>query len=61
MLPAMTLLVSSTVVLTVAALVGALIRVVRSGGGSVPAPPAHEWTSPEQAPERPYRDLSRVA
>jgi len=61
MLTAMTVLVSLAVVLPVAALVAALVRLVRSGGSTVPAPPAHEWTSPEQAPERPYRDLSRVA
>lgn len=57
----MTLLIAFAVVLTVSALVAALVREVRSGGGSVPAPRAHEWTDPHEPPERPYRDLSRVA
>lgn len=57
----MTLLIALAVAVTVAALLAALVREVRSGGGSAPAPQAHEWTTLDQAPERPYRDLGRVA
>jgi hypothetical protein len=61
MLSAMTLLVISAVVLVTAALLAALVRVVRSGGYPTSSAPAHEWTTTEQAPERPYRDLPHVA
>jgi len=57
----MTLFLIAAAALATAVLLVALVKVVRSGGGSVPAPPAHEWTSVEQAPERPYRELARVA
>lgn len=56
----MTIFLIAAAVLATVVLLVALARVVSSGGGSVPAPPAHEWTSLEQAPERPYRDLPRV-
>ncbi len=57
----MTLFLITAAVLASTALLVALARLVRSGGSPVPAPPAHEWTSLDQAPERPYRDLPRVA
>jgi hypothetical protein len=61
MLSAMTLLIAFAVVLSVSAVVAALVREVRSGGTTPVGPPAHEWTAAEQPPERPYRDLPRVA
>ncbi len=57
----MTFFLITAVVLVVAVLLVALARLVSSGGGSTPAPHVHDWTSPDQAPERPYRDLRRVA
>lgn len=48
-------------VLATTVLLVALVKVVRSGGYPSPAARVHEWTTAEQAPERPYRDLPRVA
>lgn len=57
----MTLLVITAVVLVTATLLAALVRVVRSGGRPSSAAPAHEWTTADQPPEHPYRDLPHVA
>lgn len=57
----MTVLVIAAAVLAAAAVLVALVRVVRSGGHPSPSARVHEWTTAEQAPERPYRDLPRVA
>ena len=61
MLSAMDIFLIAAALLAAAVVLVPLVKVVRSGGGTLPAPPAHEWTSAEQAPERPYRDLPRVA
>lgn len=60
MLSAMDIFLIAAAVIAAVVLLVALVKVVQSGGGYVPAPPAHEWTTADQAPERPYRDLSRV-
>ena len=57
----MTFFVIAAAVLATAVLLAALVRVVRGGGSPAPSARVHEWTTTEQAPERPYRDLPRVA
>lgn len=57
----MTVLVIVAAVLATAVLLVALVKVVRSGGYPSPSTRVHEWTTADQAPERPYRDLPRVA
>lgn len=57
----MTVLVIVAAVLATAVLLVALVKVVRSGGYPSPSARVHEWTTADQAPERPYRDLPRVA
>ncbi len=61
MLSAMDIFVIAAAVIAAVVLLVALVKVVRGGGGSDPAPRVHQWTTAEQAPERPYRDLPRVA